>query len=65
MLALLRDAYPDAVPTRCVLEALYGDDPNGGPETANVVVANYIRRLRKSGYDIPRGGKLRGYRLRA
>lgn len=56
-------AYPRAVTHGALLEALYGDDPSGGPLLADDVVRTVMRRLREKlkpfGWTIPRevGGK--------
>lgn len=66
----LAKAYPHAVKTRDLVDALYGHDPDGGPEIANHAVSSMIGHvrihLRKVGWTIPpakRGPGASGYRL--
>ncbi len=63
--------YPRGTTKAHLVDALYVDDPNGGPETASLVVAVHLTRLRKKlpsyGWTIPSvrwdaGGQSR-YRL--
>lgn len=69
--ALVR-IYPRSTTKTHLVDVLYDDDPNGGPETANLVVAVHLSRLRKKlpsyGWTIPsnragRGNLARHYRL--
>lgn len=64
--------YPRSATKAHLIDVLYDDDPNGGPETASLVVAVHLSRLRKKlpsyGWAIPsnkagRGNQARGYKL--
>lgn len=64
-------AYPKSVPTVRLFDALYFDDPNGGPDNPRSVVAvkisNLRRQLKPYGWTVPKiniGEGLHGrYRL--
>lgn len=64
-------AFPRAVPMAVLLDAVYFDDPEGGPATADNVVRVAMIRVRREleplGWTIPRGrfqGRdFLGYRL--
>jgi len=67
----LSRAYPRAVRTSALVDALYGDDPNGGPEDPSQVIAVRIYTLRRLlpqfGWTVPNAKVGRGnygeYRL--
>lgn len=68
---LLAKAYPKSVSRTAIWDALYGDDPNGGPDNPDAVINVRIYRLRRQlapyGWTIPRASTGRGnhgrYRL--
>lgn len=41
------------VPPAELIDTLYADDPDGGPETARVAVAHHVRRLTRALIDTP------------
>lgn len=53
----LAAAYPRPVETSYLIEALYADDPNGGPDNPEGVVRTLVSRLRallpNYGWNIP------------
>lgn len=57
LVAALADAYPRAVNGAALLDAVYGDDPNGGPEAADMALRVLVSQLRKKlvpmGWTIP------------
>lgn len=66
----LAKAYPSPVKTVDLVDALYGHDPDGGPDHASHAVSAMIehirRRIAKYGWTIPpamRGPGASGYRL--
>ncbi len=69
--AALASAYPRRLPMGALIDALYANDPNGGPEQASNVIIVRVSQLRKklmpygwtvsSGVDGP--GSHAGYRL--
>jgi len=59
--------FPSAIHVETIAAALWGDNPNGGPETAENVIRVYIcalnKKLAKSGYRIEcTGQKMRALR---
>ncbi|MFC3208124.1 helix-turn-helix domain-containing protein [Aquamicrobium soli] len=68
---LLAKAYPKSVSRTAIWDALYGDDPNGGPDNPDAVINVRIYRLRKQlapyGWTVPKASPGRGnhgrYRL--
>lgn len=71
MLRALAAAYPKSLSTDQIIAALYGNDIDGGPVTADRIVHQFAcrmrRRLPEFGWQIPRHGGGRGnkgeYRL--
>ncbi len=70
IVAKLVNAYPNSVRTWDLVDALYGHDPNGGPDNGNQSVISMMvhvrRHLAEYGWTIPkakRGPKSTGYRL--
>lgn len=71
VLHALAAAYPKSLKTDQLIIALYGDDIDGGPVTADKIVHQFIynlrRRLPKYGWQMPKQGGGRGnkgeYRL--
>ncbi|NMG39826.1 hypothetical protein GRZ55_11280 [Chelativorans sp. ZYF759] len=67
----LAGIYPRSVERRALIDTLYFDDPNGGPECANNVLGMVLARLRKKlpshGWTIPKNcagaGSNNRYRL--
>lgn len=59
LIDVLAKAYPKPVEHWRLVHALYGDDPNGGPETADKIISVYMCRLRPKlrplGWTIPDG----------
>ena len=57
LVAALADAYPRAVNGAALIDAVYGDDPNGGPEAAELVLTALVSQLRGKlapmGWTIP------------
>lgn len=47
VLDVLINAYPRPLSTRQIVDRVYGDDPSGGPETAENAVRVYMWRLRQ------------------
>lgn len=47
LLAIMARKYPHTATKAGILEVLYGDDPNGGPEYADRIVLIYIHTIRK------------------
>ncbi len=46
MIASLRHGQPEPVPTRKLVDAVYGDREDGGPENAEYVVRVHICQIR-------------------
>lgn len=71
VLRALAEVYPSSLSTERVIFALYGDDVDGGPVTADRAVHQFISRIRKRlpayGWNIPKSQGGRGskgfYRL--
>jgi DNA-binding winged helix-turn-helix (wHTH) protein len=72
ILSTLIGAYPDKVERFELADAVYSDDPEGGPEHANTVLRVMVARLRRkltgTGWTIPKmktgtGEAYGGYRL--
>lgn len=47
IVGVLAKAYPRAVRTSALVDALYSNDPNGGPEGPNQVIRARMTHLRK------------------
>ncbi|MGS1093096.1 helix-turn-helix domain-containing protein [Aquamicrobium terrae] len=60
--------YPRGTTKAHLVDALYAADPNGGPETASMVIGVHLAHLRKSllayGWTIPRCSAGRGAQSR-
>lgn len=67
MQALAR-IYPRATTKAHLVDALYAEDPNGGPETASMVIGVHLSRLRRRlpayGWTIPQCSAGRGAQSR-
>jgi DNA-binding winged helix-turn-helix (wHTH) protein len=62
ILKALTRAYPEAVPTRDLIDELWGNDPDGGPLDPFSRIDKSVRRLRDLGYNIVSKPR-HGYRL--
>ena len=45
--AALERKYPQIATKEAILELMYGNDPNGGPEYAETIMSIYVHRIRK------------------
>lgn len=65
VLNALIKAYPRAIRIESIISALYGNDPNGGPDDPNQVIRVRIMQLRRLlphyGWNIPKSGAGRGH----